>query len=399
MTLRSFSRGLPVVASMVGLAAAAPCVSTATAASTAPETTAPTDVARTSDLLPRTIAAGPPASFAWTEGSRVRVAAPGVPARTVAWLRSAPSSGTRSGGRPALSRDGSHLVVIGDQDASLVPITTGGRPVRIPADDAYGDAEARWSADGRTVLIVEGALARCTVEPVVRCTTVGRDLISEYGATISPDGASVAYVRTARRTDGVSAGDLVVRGPDGRGRILERTRVSGRRTSLPTPPTWTSSGLVWGVLDVRDIDDDAPGFSRVRTRILRPDGTVHTLSAGPIAGGRTVPFLPFGGAPDAVAFGARYRLAAGDVTRLDLATLAADGSTRQLGVSLTGLDGRSLAVLGVLADGRVAVREGGDGDEERLYLVPPGARSLGRAVARGSAVDVAAAFPNDARSF
>ncbi|CAB4900204.1 unannotated protein [freshwater metagenome] len=353
------------------------------------------------DLLVRPAPAGPPATTAWVSGREVFVAEDpaGVGAgRRVARL-------TRTVGAPevSLSRDGRHLAVMGGEGVWSVPIAVGGPPTRlgdVPDDGAGG---VRWAPDGRQLLLVDRSITHCVVEPQVRCRkAVTNGASAEFGASWSPDSATFAYTRARRDHDSTGVGDLVTR-PVAAGpiRVIERATFDKRRVSFPTSAVWTRSGLAWTTYSGRNVAD----FEfRLSTRLQRPDGTVRTLAASPALAGKVlVPFLVSAETPSGRLLGQRITSPSrtiDDEASVSLRTLSALGRQAPYGVSYR--EGkRSAEILGVLADGRIAVQLplDADGLRQALYLVTPGKAGLGTPVRTASAVSAAVAFPNDSRSF
>ena len=389
MSLNPWRRGCAQLASLgASLAVAVVAAGPASAAAAPP------------DLRVQPAPAGPPATTAWVSGRDVLVAEDpaGVGAgRRVARL-------TRTVGAPevSLSRDGRHLAVMGGEGVWSVPIAAGGPPTRlgdVPEDGAGG---VRWAPDGRQVLLVNGSITHCVVEPQVRCRKAATNGVAEFGASWSPDSTTFAYTRARRDRGNTGVGDLVTR-PVAAGpvRVVARATFGKRRVRFPTSAVWTRSGLAWTTYAGRNVRD----FEfRLSTRLRRPDGTVRTLAASPALTGKVlVPFLVSAETPSGNLLGQRIDSPSGtidDEASVALRTLSASGRQAPYGVSYR--EGKhSTDILGVLADGRIAVQRRLDADGLRyaLHLVTPGKPGLGNPVRTASAVSATVAFPNDSRSF
>jgi dipeptidyl aminopeptidase/acylaminoacyl peptidase len=404
-----------VIAVGVPFALAGPASAAAPPAQPSGPGAAQPDSSATPDVVDAPVPAGPPAAVAWTEGRRVRVSAPGSAPRTVARLgRVRPEAAQLS-----LSRDGRHLVVVGDEGTTDLPIAAGGRPVRLADSFGEGASGVRWSPDSRRLLLVQGSIVRCAVEPTASCTPTGvTRAVGEFGASWSPDGTRFAYIRSHRSKTApdTELGDLVTVPATGQGatQVVERAVFGTRERTYPTPPVWTRAGLAFTVYGERvsasgaDGEPTAVGPSRVRTRILGPDGRVRTLTAAAPGRGELLPFLASADSPSGRLLGLQAVVQRGAGTdpdaprlRFALRTLGSDGSLAPYGVSFADHGSRTDEVLGVLADGRVAVRTIGRGGfgPASLRFVTPGAPGRGATVAKGSAVSAAVAYPNDALSF
>ncbi|WP_026910405.1 PD40 domain-containing protein [Patulibacter minatonensis] len=362
------------------------------------------------DLRTTSAPAGPAAQVAWLDGRRLRVATPDGASRTVGRLL----HGARGDVELQLSGAGDVLAVTTARQSWVVPVAAGGVPSRLrhDGDDVLTGGALRFSPDGRRLLLVGGGtLVRCPVAPVGDCAVDARNALSEHGASWSPDGSRYAYVRAPAGAAGSSdVGDLVVADPSepGATHVVQRTTTTGRgarRTvSYPTPPIWTADGLSWSVVVGRD---DGPA-RRVRTRTQGTDGRIRTVFSAPAErGGVALPFVAASGSPDGGLVGLRVRDVAerrrDGTDHRDVVDLQRGDGTgiRDYGVDVPVRDDRGDRVLGLLADGRVAVESrafGGSGVRQ-LRLAVPGRTSLGRPVARGEAVTVATPYPNEARDY
>lgn len=364
-----------------GLLAASPAV----AAPAAPE------------LEPRAFPGGPPAQLAWTSGRDVFVG--GVPVATNRRQVARLARGTTRNGGLALSNDGRFLVLIGDDGTWLIPVATGGAPVRLGDSPDEAASAIRWAPDSRRLLIVAEGIRSCEVEPAVTCrSAVPGEADDETGASWSPDSRRFAYVRERTIKGRGATEDLVTVDHAGSGavRVIERSVRNRRVGSAPISTAWTRSGLVWSTITA---DRKATLAGRIRTRILLPDGRTRTLTAAALFAGRSsFPFIATGEAPDGRLLGLTITEAGREDVDVALSTVGLDGRLGSYGLRFRDPE-HGAGPIGVLADGRVVVTGDLDaaGRRRALHLVPPGQRGLGTAVLTADDVTAAVAFPTEFR--